>query len=198
MKKLESNLAQLRARRDQLTAKRVKDVVELETAQSVRQAFLLEGDLDDARHAEGLQDRVDTAVSTLAGVDAALATLDTQITAADAELNKEKLAAVWLADSKTLAKDVDTIHVVAPRVLELVRTFAAAMNKVGVLRFEAGQIGAYAERFANEVETAINVVGPDLDAVIVAVAEGREKLPKPAPVLKVVAPTPPMPTVKCS
>jgi hypothetical protein len=61
MKKLEQNLAQLRVRREQLTAKRVKDAAELETARAVQQELLLKGDLDDANTAERLHGRFDSA-----------------------------------------------------------------------------------------------------------------------------------------
>jgi hypothetical protein len=71
------------SRKDQLTGKRAKGAAELEMAQSVRQVFLLEGNLDDADNAESLQDRVNNAMKAVDGLNAAIATIDTQIRAAD-------------------------------------------------------------------------------------------------------------------
>ncbi len=190
--KLEQSLEQLRARHEALTAKRAKGAAELEMAQSVRQEFLLGGDLDDADVGESVQRRVDIAAQTLAGFDVALRALDEQITAADKALNDEKLKAIWLADSKILAKDVGDIRVMTPRVLELVRTYAALFQKptISGLRFEASRVGDYTADFVNQLETAMSVLQPDLDGAVGNVATGKEKLPKLTPVLKIVQPEP--------
>jgi hypothetical protein len=69
------------------------------------------------------------------------------------------------------------------------------MQKHGGFRFEVGRTGDFILDAVNQSETALSVAIPDLDQAVINVAEGRETLPKPAPVLKVVPAAPPAPTV---
>jgi hypothetical protein len=191
MRKLESVVAQLRKRAGQLVAKHAKAKTDLEAATAARQTFLLEGDLDDAKVAAALQAAVNSAQSTLAGYDAAIAALTMQVTEAEAALNKERNAAANKASSEALAGKVDLIEAKLTPWLAGARELYKLLEELGVLRFEVGRVGDFVLDASNQVEVAMSVALPDLRAAVVAVAEGREKLPKIAPALTVVPPAPP-------
>src|SRR6516164_7453823 len=88
--KIETTLATLMKRGEQLAAKRAKAQEALEKAASARQQALLAGDLDDQRTLDKLQAAVDTAGSALTGIDGALAILAQQKAEADAQLTAER------------------------------------------------------------------------------------------------------------
>src|SRR5215471_7678099 len=83
VQKIETTIASLVKRADQLAAKRAKAQKALETATSARQQALLAGDLDDQKALDKLQAAVDSATSALTGIDDALAIIAQQ--KADAE-----------------------------------------------------------------------------------------------------------------
>jgi hypothetical protein len=78
MHTVESTIASLAERGEQLAAKRVAAQDALDKAITARQQARLAGDLDDQRALDKLQGSVDTAASTLAGLDDALAILEQQ------------------------------------------------------------------------------------------------------------------------
>src|SRR5262249_22194950 len=90
VQKLETTLAALVKRGDQLAAKRAKAQEALEKATSARQQALLAGDLDDQRGLDKLQATVDSAKSALTGYDEALAALQSQKAVAESALATER------------------------------------------------------------------------------------------------------------
>src|SRR6476646_3088719 len=78
MQKIETNIAALTKRGEQLAAKRITAQDTLDEAIKARQKAPLPGDLDDQRSLDKLQDAVDSAMSALAGIDDALAVLTQQ------------------------------------------------------------------------------------------------------------------------
>ena len=73
MDKIESVIASLTKRDEQLAAKRITAQKALDKAIKARQDALLSGDLDDQRALDKLQGTVDSATSALSGIDDALA-----------------------------------------------------------------------------------------------------------------------------
>jgi hypothetical protein len=72
MHQLESQLATLTKRANQLTTKRAAGKDDLDRATAAREKHMLEGDLDDIKIGAKLQANVDAAVSALAGYDDAI------------------------------------------------------------------------------------------------------------------------------
>jgi len=192
MKKLEGNLAQLRQRLDQLSVKHTAAQSELEAATAARQANLIQGDLEDAKAATVLQQRVDTAQSALRGLDDAIMALSAQLADAERALTDEQQRAARKAASEALARDVEIIESKLTPWLEGTRELATLVDKHSHLRAEAGAIARFLLNAAGEVDVAMGVTMADLQRAVKAIEDGREAIPKPlAPVLKVVPPAPP-------
>ncbi len=190
MRKLESALPALQKRAEALSTKRATMQVELETAQTARQTHHLSGDIEDVKTEAALQQRVDSAESSLRGLDVAITALTVQVTEAEATLNKERNAAANKASSEALARKVDLIEAKLTPWLAGARELYKLLEELGVFRFEVGRVGDFVLDASNQVEVAMSVALPDLRAAVVAVAEGREQLPKIAPALTVVPPQP--------
>jgi hypothetical protein len=178
MKNLEKNLAALRARADQLNADRGKAQAKVAATTAARQKHRLEGDLSDTITSAELLKASNEAQLALSGFDEDIAKLATLINEAETDLNDEKLRAICQADAKTLTRDVDDVRSQLAPWLVSTRKYAATLDKVGPFRFEMGSVGRYLANAANEVETAMAVGLPDLEAGIIKVAEGSEALPK--------------------
>jgi hypothetical protein len=188
----QKKLEQLRQRAAALTTKRDEAKSELEAATAARQSFLLDGDLADAKAAAKLQARVDTGQSTLAGFDAALGALTPQIAEVEQLLADEQQRAERKIASEKIDQEVAVIRNKIAPWLTATRELAALWEKQAVLRFEAGAIGRYLANAAGEAEVAANVTLVDLQGAARAIADGREAIPRPPPVL-IAAPasTPP-------
>src|ERR1700726_1143489 len=90
MDKLESVIALLMKRGDQLAAKRITAQKALDKAVKARQETLLSGDLDDQRALDKLQAAVDTAASALSGIDDVMGVLAQQKAEAEGQLAAER------------------------------------------------------------------------------------------------------------
>ncbi|WP_143035675.1 hypothetical protein [Bradyrhizobium sp. Rc2d] len=90
MQKLETIIASLMTRGEQLATKRAMAQVALDKAITTRQQALLSGDLGDQRALDKLQASVDAAASALASIDDALVLLARQKTEAERQLGAER------------------------------------------------------------------------------------------------------------
>src|SRR6478752_3306359 len=90
MQRLETTIGSLAKRGEQLSAKRVTAHDALGKAIKARPQALLSGDIDDRRGLDKMQGAVDTATSTLAGLDDALAMLEQQKAEAESQLAAER------------------------------------------------------------------------------------------------------------
>ena len=194
MKKLQSTVAELKQRGEHLASKRNTAQAEFDAAQAARQAFMLQGDLDDENTGAKLQARVDTAASALQGFADAITTLSAQVAEAERVLADEQQRVERKAASESLALDVATIEAQILPWLSATRGLAGNMEKLAGLRFgfEAGSIGRYLSNAAGEVEIAAAVALPDLHRYVSEIAAGREAIPRaPQPVPVVLQPPPP-------
>ncbi|WP_369720341.1 hypothetical protein AB8Z38_24610 [Bradyrhizobium sp. LLZ17] len=197
MQNLETTIASLMKRDEQLAAKRAVAQDTLDKAISARQQELLAGDLDDQHALDKLQGAVDTAASTLAGIDDALAALAEQKAEAERQLAAERERGARAAAADKLHKQVAAIEAALPGYLEQSRVLADALSEIGHWHFESGQMASFVQNTMGQVEMAANFSFAELKAMPDAVREGRQAIPgEPAPMPVAVAePEPPIMTV---
>jgi hypothetical protein len=182
---LEPELAGLRQRADALDAKRVAAEVELTAATEARQRHHIEGDLDDARTAQALQDRVNVAASAIVGLEDAIAVVQAQIADIERKLNAERTQAERAVAADKLARDLDGIEKALPDYLAAARRFADAAEKIGHWHFESGEMGMYARNTQAQIETAAAFAVQELRGMVNAIRDGSMPIPpkKPEPAL---------------
>jgi hypothetical protein len=194
MEKLQAVVAALHQRAELLTGKRVAAQKALDEAIGLRQETLISGDLDDGARLLKMQNAVDSAASTLAGLDGAISALRIQIADADAQLNAEAERVRREVASEEIAKNVAEVERLIGPWLAASRQIAAAFAKLDHV-FEAGQIGGFISGCAGEVEVAAAVTLVELRDLPKLVAAGDRPIPHcPEPVAPVTV-IPPAPTV---
>jgi hypothetical protein len=177
MEKLEAELKTLRARAGQLTAKRSTAQAALDRATAARQEFLLGGDIDDDKTSTKLQAAVDSATSSLAGFDTAIAALGASIADVEAKLTEARQAADRLAASEKLAAQILKIDETLPAWLQLTRSLAGAFESIS-WRAELAQMAHYIRNVASEIENAERLTFPDLHAAVGHIRDGRLPIPR--------------------
>lgn len=193
MQKLETTIASLTKRGEQLAAKRTAAQDTLDKAITARQQTLLAGDLDDQHALDKLQDTVETAASTLTGIEDALAILTQQKAEAERQFAAEHERSKRAAAADKLMKQLAAIEVALPSYLEQSRALADALSKIGHWHFESGQMAGFVQNTMGQIEVAANFALDELKAIPVAIREGRHAIPgEPAPV---AAPEPEPPTM---
>jgi hypothetical protein len=193
MQKFESVVATLKTRGALLSTKRVTAQAAFDSAITARQEMLISGDIDDQKLALKLQSAVDSAASTLGGIDDAISALRVQIESAEQQLAAERQRVERLAASEQIASDVAAVERQIEPWLRTTRDLAASMAALDHV-FEVGQIGHYLSNGASEVEVAVAVTLPQLHALVTAVANGDAPIPhRPEPVVP-VAEVPAAPT----
>jgi hypothetical protein len=191
----QKKLEQLRQRAAALGRKRDEAKSALEEAAAARQRHHLEGDLEDGKTSAKLQAQVDSAASVLRGLEDAVAALTPQLAEVEQQLADEQQRAECKAASGKLDLEVAAIEGKLAPWLAATRELAGLWEKLAVLRFEAGAIARYLTNAAGEAEVAANVTLVDLHGAVKAIADGREAVPRPLPVL-IVAPALPAPKLE--
>jgi hypothetical protein len=198
MQQLENTIASLSKRGEQLAAKRVTAHDALDEAIKARQQALLSGDLDDQRVLDRLQAAVDTATSTLAGIDDAIGVLAHQKAEAEKQLSAERERIERDAAADKLDKQVAAIEATLPSYLEQSRAFADALSEVGHFHFESGQMASFVQNAMGQIEIGANFTLAELKTMPGAIRQGRQAIPReepePQPVA-VIEPAPPTQTV---
>ncbi|MEH2563478.1 hypothetical protein [Bradyrhizobium sp. AZCC 2289] len=194
MQQLETTIASLTNRGEQLAAKRVTAHDALDKAIKSRQQTLLSGDLDDQRTLDKLQGAVDTAASTLAGIDDVLAVLAQQKAEAESQLAAECERVERAAAADKLDKQVVAIEAALPGYLEQSRALADALSKIGDWHFESGQMAGFLQNTMGQIEIAANFALAELKALPEAIRQGRQAIPREPVPTPVAVPEPP-PTV---
>lgn len=194
MQQLETAIASLTKRGEQLTAMRAAVQNTLDKATTARQQALLAGDLDDQRALDKLQDPVDTAASTLAGIDDALGALAQQKAEAERQLAAERERGARAAAADKLHKEVAAIEAALPSYLTQSRVLADALSKIGHWHFESSQMVNFVQNTMGQMEIAANFALAELKALPGAIREGRQGIPgepppKPLPVAEREPPT---------
>jgi hypothetical protein len=188
MQKLQGELDALNARNELLTGKRSAAQSTLDLAVEARQKMLLTGDIEDHKAALALQARVDSAISALAGFDAAITTQGALIADAEAKLAAERQDADRKAASDVLAAQVALIDELLSPWLQASRNLASALEAID-WRFESTHIGAFVRNAAGEVESAAAMTAGDLRNSIRAIRDGDQAIPR-APAAVVAPPAP--------
>ncbi|WP_342726083.1 hypothetical protein AAFG07_03800 [Bradyrhizobium sp. B097] len=198
MQKLEPIIAALTKRGEQLVAMRVAAQATLDKATKARQEALLSGDLSDQRALENLQTAVNTAASSVAGLDDALAVLDQDKAEAEVQLAAALESAKRTAAADKLAKQVAAIEAALPGYLEQSRILAGALAEIGHWHVESGQIAGFVQNVMGQTEVAANFALVELAAMPGAIRQGRQVIPgepPPVPVAAAIDPTPETQTV---
>jgi hypothetical protein len=195
MDKIESVIASLTKRDDQLAAKRITAQNALGKAIKARQDALLSGDLDDQRALDKLQGMVDSATSALSGIDDALAMLAQQKAEAEAGLTAERDRAERMKVSEEINAAVSDIEKRVEPMLSGMRELGKALTAIDHLSFEVGQLGQYLSGVSGEAEVALAFVIPDVNRLADAVKNGTAAIPRrpkaagPVPMPEPVVPT---------
>ena len=183
-------LGLLKTKLSRLTNQRNSAESELERAKSNLQAHLL-SDSEDQKIMAALQAKIDSSFSLLGSLNAAIGTQAERIADAERQKADEQNQAARKAASEAIAADVAKIESQIAPWLASTRKLAADLDKYGSFRFEAGGIAKYLANAAVEIELALSVSIPDLKSGVIAVLEGRERIPEqPATVTKLAAPAP--------
>ncbi|HMF66200.1 MAG TPA: hypothetical protein VK602_01155 [Phyllobacterium sp.] len=197
MQQLETTIASLTNRGEQLAAKRVTAQDALDKAIKSRQQTLLSGDLDDQRTLDKLQGAVDTAASTLAGIDDVLAVLVQQKAEAERQLAVERERIERAAAADKLHKQVAAIEATLPGYLVQSRALADALSEVAYFHFESGQMAGFLQNTMGQIEIAANFTLAELKVMPDAIRQGQQAIPREpdAPPVAVSEPAPEMRTV---
>lgn len=196
MQKLETNLASLTMRGDQLAAKRLSAQSTFDTAFKSRQDALLSGDLDDQRTLAKLQSAVDTAASTLVGIDDALATLAQQKSEAERQVAAERERVARAKASEEVLAAINDVEGRITKMLSGNRELGSALMTLEHLSFEAGQLGRYLTKASEDAEMALAVVLPEVQRQSRAIRDGHAPIPlRPTAPEAIAAPEPPPPTM---
>lgn len=177
MQQLETIIASLTKRGEQLAAKRAIAKNAFDTATLTRQQALLSGDLDDQRALDKGQAAVDAATSALAGIDDALAALIRQKAEAERQLAAERERVMRAAAADKMAKQVAAIEAVLPGYLEHSRLLSDALSEIAHSHVESSQMAGYAQNTSGQIELAANFALAELKKMPDAIRHGRLPIP---------------------
>jgi hypothetical protein len=180
---LETTIASLTKRGEQLAAKRAVAQDALDKAIKIRLDAHLSGDLDDQRALDQLQATANAAASALAGIDDALAVLGQQQAEAERQLAAERDRVERAVAADKLDKQVAAIEAVLPDYLARSRALADALSEIGHWHFESGQMSGFLQNTIGQIEVAANFTLAELKAMPEAIRQGRQAIPsyKPGP-----------------
>jgi hypothetical protein len=200
MQKIQSELAALNARSELLTGKRSAAQSTLDLAVEARQKMLLTGDIDDHKAALALQAKVDSAISALAGFDAAITAQSALIIDAEAQLAAERQDADRKAASDMLAAQVAVVDQLLGPWVKASRDLATALDAIH-WRFESAQMAGFIRNAAGEIQNAAAMTAGDLHHSIKAIRDGGQEIPRspgavvvPVPAVAVAEPVTANPT----
>ena len=189
---LETTIASLTNRGEQLAAKRGAAQDAVDEAITTRQQALLSGDLDDQRALDNMQAAVVAATSDLAGIDDALAILTQRKAEAEVQLAAERERIERAAAADKLSQRVAAIEAALPGYIEQSRALANALSKIGHWHFESGQMAGFLQNTMGQIEIAANFALAELKNLPEAIRQDRLAIPR-EPVPTPVAVTEPTP-----
>jgi hypothetical protein len=193
MSKLETTIAALTKRSEQIAGRRVKAQVALQAAISARQDALLTGDEINDQVLEKLQAGVNSATSLLAGLDDAATTLERQLVEAKAALDAEKEATERKRIGQELEAEIAAIEQRVPEWLQVTRELINRLSGLEHFSFEAHQIGLFLAKTVGECEIGLAFTLPDLRNTAVGIQDGtRPILRKPVEPVVELLPIDPM------
>jgi hypothetical protein len=178
MHKLESTIASLTKRSEQLAVKRAATRATLDHAVKARQHALLSADLDDQRALGKVQAAVVSAISDLAGIDDAIAILAQHKEEAERQRAAECERIERAVAAEKLASQVNAIEAALPGFLGHSRALADVLSEIGHWHFESGQMARFINDAMGQVEVAANVTLAELKAMPDAIRQGRQAIPR--------------------
>lgn len=179
--RLEKELATLRQRADALGAKRQSAEAELTAATEARQLHLVEGDLDDVKNSQVLQDRVNIASSSVVALEDAISAIDGQIAHIERKLDAERVQADRSTAADKLKRDLDVIEKALPDYLAAAGRFADAVREVSHFHFEANAMGLLVRNVLAQVEIAAGAGLAELRQMTEQIKTGSIPIPPPQP-----------------
>ena len=188
MEKLQSNLSQLQLRLAALTDKRSATQAARADAITARDRHLVEGDIADEATAAKLQAKVDHYNSALAGLDAALGTLQTQVAEAEQQITDAEQQGLRRAASEKLAADLGAFEKALPIYQHAARQLAEAAEAF-YFHYETSQPGIAARSWAAQIDIAGALSLQELGGWVEQIKTGARPIPAPKPEL--APPVPP-------
>lgn len=191
---LGTTVASLTTRGEQLVAKRATAQLALDEAIKARQHTLLAGDLDDQRALHNLQGLVDTAASTLTGIDDALTVLAHDKAEAEHQIKAEHERKLRANAADKLHKQVAAIEAALPIYLQASRDLADGLSKID-WHFETGQMASFIQSTMGQIEVAANFALAELKSMQEAIRGGQQPAPQDASSMPAVEPVPEPPVM---
>jgi multidrug efflux pump subunit AcrA (membrane-fusion protein) len=174
---LETTVASLTTRGEQLAVKRATAQLALDRAIKARQHALLSGDLDDQRALNNLQGLVDTAASTLTGIDDALTVLAHDKAEAEHQIKAEHERKQRADAADKLHKQVAAIEAALPIYLQTSRDLADGLSQIG-WHFELRQMTSFIQSTMGQIEVAANFALAELKSMQEAIRGGQQPVPQ--------------------
>jgi hypothetical protein len=176
--KKSTDLDALRQRAEKLALRHATATSDLQEALDRRQRFHLEGDIDDTRSVEKLENAVVAARSRVDGLTDAIGALQTQISEREYQLKVEHDAAARKVAAEKLTDQLAAFEQALTPMLTAMRLFADSCEPLSALSFEAAQMMEYIAKVASEVEVACAFVAPDMRLQVEMVASGERQAPR--------------------
>lgn len=181
MKKLEAELASLRARAETLNSRHAAADAEFFDAKSKLQRHHLEADLNaDDKSRVKLEAAVAACAVTRDGYADALAEVQTKIADAEQKLTTERAVAERKAASEKLARDLDAIERALPDYLAAGKRFADALEKLH-FHHESRAMALFIGNTATQVEVAAGFALVELRGMVDAIRDGVVPIPAAKP-----------------
>jgi hypothetical protein len=194
MQNLTADLLKLTTRRDALITKQTAAQAAFDRALDARQNFMLTGDINDEQISSKRQAAVDSATSTLAGFELALAGMAAVITKAEGKLAAETLTVKQVKASEKLSGQTDVVEARHTEWLTTTREYIAALDAAGAVHYEIAQVGHFLRGICSEIEMAVDVGIPNLRASAINIAAGNMPIPREPAVADPIVTKPAPPT----
>lgn len=187
--KIKSDIQRLESQRDRIDQKLGDAQTEYGDAMAARLKILTEG--DDSKAELMAQRRVDTARSTIEGLNAALAKVTGDIAEANRCLTEEQDQIARRAAADEIEADLREISTQLKPAIDAMRKLGAAFDRVSHLTFHGKSISEYLAIAASAVEAEAVVATSEIQQLATGIREGRRPIAqKPAPPVAEPKPAP--------
>jgi hypothetical protein len=183
----------LTIRRDQLAKKTEEARLELQRAEDGQIKLLTQLEADDPKAETAAQRRVESATSTLKGLEAALAKIEEQTCDAQRRVDQERQSIERNSAADEIERRVSAFENTVEPALTAMRAFSKAAAELEHVNFETGAISQYAHVAASELEIASSLAIVEVRSMAASVRAGQGRIPRQAPP---PAPPPPAPVVE--
>jgi hypothetical protein len=175
--KADEQIVALKQRAERLAEKRTGADSELSAATTARLSFMLEGNINDAKASSALQSRVDTARSSLAGIDEAIDALNAQIAEAERQAALERDREERNDAANEISREADVIEKLLSPWLEQTQKLATSFETLATVDWDAGAIAKYLSVCAMEISIAAPMTVGQLRHTAVGITDGNVRIP---------------------